>query len=74
MPKIKLPPHGGTEYPWERWADLKPHRAHQGKHFKAKPESFRRALIMHAKRNGLKVITRVIGAVVAFQFTKGSGE
>ncbi len=70
MPKITLPPNGNAQYPWAKWADLKVHRATRGKHFKATPESFRRALMMHARRTGLVVETRVRGDVVTFQFAK----
>jgi len=70
MSKKSLPPHGNSVFPWERWTDLRPHIARKGQNFVGKPETFRRALFMHAKRNDLTVETRVKGDTVHFCFTR----
>lgn len=69
MSNIQNIPHGLTVYPWKRWENQKTHRARAGKHFTCKPEAFRRALFTHARRNELKVVTRVNGNTVTFQFS-----
>lgn len=72
MKKARMPAHGNQKYPWKRWEDGGVHRAVRGRHFSIdmKPESFRRALSVRAKRRGLKVETSVKGQVVAFRFVK----
>jgi hypothetical protein len=70
MSKQTMPPHGNARYPWRLWANLKPHTAKRFVGFQTSPESFRRALFVHAKRNKLKVETRVTGDSVWFKFKK----
>lgn len=71
MSNIQEVPHGNEIYPWRQWANGKLKRAIAGKHFSVSPDSFIRALRMHAKRNNLKVMARKPKSgetVVRFQF------
>jgi hypothetical protein len=69
MSNIQEVPHGNEVYPWRLWANGKLKRAKAGKHFSVSPDSFIRALRMHARRNSLKVVTRKAkSGTVTFQF------
>lgn len=67
-----LPQHSGRQYPWDKWTNGRPWRASHGEDFECDPGVFRRMLTNHALRHGMKVVTRVVGEDVLFQFSKAA--
>jgi hypothetical protein len=63
------PPHGKSIYPWKTWTDGRGHWVRRGMHFLKEAKAFRNMLLSAAKRRGLKVVTRVRGDAVWFQFS-----
>lgn len=48
-----------SDLPWDEWMNGKTHEAEQGVHFTGDVANFRSALAARAKKNGLKVRTRI---------------
>ena len=56
-------------YPWGEWMDGSIWRCKRGEDFSATAKSFQGMVRLKAARNGKKVITRVEGDSVVFQFS-----
>jgi hypothetical protein len=61
-----------SRYPWADWTDGRVWQIKRGEDFTIRPTVMYAQLGVHASRHGLKVVKRLRGDVIAFQFSPAS--
>lgn len=71
---VPRPRPGRRKYPWHEWTDGDWWRLKRGADYKVTDDAFRSITFTHARRNGLKVRTRLYDGGIFIQFFQEEGE